>query len=392
MKKFVNSTITTMTHPKSRSLAAALGLFGFLAASSNALAAWYGQSTGDKMLPLASMPTGVSGVTVFAWDFVNPTLWEVWKDGAQWHSYPVYSQPNAEPVAASATFSQSKLGPLYDTYFVAHLDADGRLRLSSWELFNFFGGWTTQVVDSGTQTGGETVAAVMFNDNLYVFYTAFNGITETLKVATYNGKTKTLDGDGGLPGSVVGNMHSPTAVPASDGLHVYYFESGHGLREAFSKDGVNWTFNVIGNTFGYLPSAIEYQNGTYRTINVFYSDLYNNLNVAFAQLGTGNWKSKVVDAIQGQGNNAAVIHPGGGMYVYYVSPQGQVRVAYGTAGNALTLAAIDGKGVGDLDNQTATEVQDQMNPTVTAVEVNGVGPSVFYHDQTKPVMRNSYWK
>jgi hypothetical protein len=394
MNKLVNLMITPIADRKWRPLPAALGLLGFLAAGPNALAAWYGQNTGEKMQPLASMAVRSNGPTVFTRDTESQELWEVWQYGGQWNSSLVYSQPDSVPFAASATYSQSKLGAMYDTYFVAHLDSDGQLRLSSWELANLFGGWTTQVVDSGTPTKGDTVAAVMFQGNLYLFYTVSNGINETLKVATYNGKTKTLDGDGVLTGAVVGDMHQPTAVSAPNGLglYVYYFDSGHAtLREAYTPDGINWTFNVIGNTFGYFPSAIVYQNNTDTTMNVFYTNMQNNLCVAFAQLGTSNWSSAVVGGIAG--NNAPVIN--GGIQVYFVSPGGQVRVAYGTAANSLNVAAIDGEGGDDLTIiQTGTGVHDEMDATVTAVEVSGVGPSVFYRDigAPNPRMRNSYWK
>jgi hypothetical protein len=386
-----------MADRKWRSLSAALGLLGFLAAGPNAFATWYAANTGEKMTPLASIPVGPRG-TVFAVDTTVGMLYEVWYQSAQWNFSPVYWLPQAQAFAASATISQNALGPVYDTYYVAHCDNDGQVRLSSWEPANLFGGWTTQIVDAGTAA----VATVMFQDALYIFYTSSNGTWDTLKYAIYNGssiKTYTIDGDGKLPGSVVGNLYQPAAVPATDGLHVYYHDNSNGtLREAASTSGVNWTFKTIdgpggvpGSTadaVGILPAAIVFKNGNTETINVFYTDSrVSKLRVAQRSMGT--WSFSFVDDIDIQSTKAPVIYGTTQMDVFYESgfkTSSQLRAAYGTGPNALNLGVVDGSG--GMNGQ----VGDGMGPQVTAVEVKGAGPSVFYRDPTTNMMRNSYWK
>jgi hypothetical protein len=200
---------------------------------------------------------------------------------------------------------------------------------------------------------------------------------------------------------VVGNLYQPTAVWAQDGLHVYYYDASHGtLREASSPSGVTWSSQVIdgqggfpggtGDTVGYLPSAIY--NSATGNIDVFYTDKQAS-KLRLAQRSMGIWSFAVVDDIDVQSAKAPVVDKGR-LEVYYTSKADQVRVAYWTP--ALNLAAIDGLGAGDLTGPWS--LQDSMAPgSLTGIEVNNVGPSIFYLDNSpaKPAnfgMRNAYWK
>ena len=405
MKELANSTITPMVDPKWRFLSAALGLFGFLAAGPNAFATWHAANTGEEMVPLASIPAGGTGVTVFATDS-HGVLNELWYWGGKWNSYPIYNQ-NAAALTASAVYVQSPVSPTLNLYYIAHLDADGEVRLTSWDHIN---GWKTQFVDTGflwNPSGYEQMAALMFQGTLYIFYTGGSANTPypLLKYAMYDGNvltTKNLDGVEAAPGGTASSMGTPTAVAAPDGLHVYYYDYWNGvLREAFSPDGVNWTrFMVIDGgpsqyPVGYLPSAIVYSNGATWSINVFYTQMVDSkLRIAQIYPGIGNIPGiayfGTVDDINLSSNKAVLLHDGK-IFAYYVSPAGQIRVAWGAGPGALFTAALDGTGPGDLTNGNGS-VQDPIGPPVFGVEVNGVGPSVFYLDITFGSLRNAYWK
>ena len=405
MTTLVNSTITPMADRKWRSLSAALGLLGFLAAGPNAFATWYAEDTKLKVVPLAMVSTS-GGPIVFARDSVG-NIDSVVNYGGTWYSSPIYPcQPGKNCAAtASATYIHPVPNNTLDAYYVAHVDTDGILRLSSFELANIFGGWTTQAIDSGLDPSSATVATVEFQGNLYIFYSRSNGLNDTLRYAIYNGKvtTKTLDGDSTLNGKVAGDMFQPTAVvesvAGSNVLHVYYLDHSHGkLREAFSSDGVKWTYQVIdgqagfpgctNDSVGYLPSAIVYNNGMTTTINVFYSDTQVQ-ELRMAQFAWGKWTCAVVDTTEKINDNTtkAPVLYGSEMQVYYISAGGQLRDAYGTGPNAFTLEPLDGQGAGDLTNGHGG-VQDPMDPYVTA----GTGPSIFYRDNVTDTMRHTYWK
>jgi hypothetical protein len=194
------------------------------------------------------------------------------------------------------------------------------------------------------------MATLVFGGKLYIFYTSWNGVTDTLKVAVYDGKFTllTLDGNGGPNGRVVSNLYQPTAVSAPDGLRVYYQDHGHGtLREAHSPDGVNWTsFEAIDgpgvnggdpDMVGFLPTAIVFNN----RVNVFYTDIINQ-RLRIAQRVGAQWSYGWVDNIDVQSFKAPVIH-GNEMQVFYESA-GDLRVASGTGPNALVLVTLDGPG------------------------------------------------
>ena len=398
MTKFVNSP-----------LSATLGLLGFLVAGPSALATWYAADTGKKMIPLASIPVGGSGVTVFARDTSSLGLYEVWYQGGQWNTSLVYNQPNAWAVAASATYVKSPVSPLLNLYFVAHVDFDGQVRLTSWSFLN---GWTTlpNPVDSGTQWP-RALATVVFpgNGNLYIFYASANGGTNSLKCSIYNGRsisTQTLDGGGyAPPGFVAGSMHDPAAVTAPDGLHVYYFDSNHGtLREAYSPDGVIWTrFQSIdgagaqgqNNTpVGALPAAIVRNDGMTWMINVFYSDLSTSDLWTAELLPGGKWWIRLVFYINPLTAKAPLIHQGGLQVYYETNMPGQIQVAYTDVyDNCCYILALDGAdSTGIWSDAAYGAVQHQIAPYVTAVEANGTAPSVFYVDSATGTMRNAYWQ
>jgi hypothetical protein len=394
-----------MVGRKWRFLSAALGLLSFLAALPDArAAAWYAANTEKAMTPLASIPLGQNGETVFAAD-VDYNLYELWFQNGMWNSSQIYHQPDAGVFAASATYLQSAVSPLFNVYYVAHLDIDGRVRLTTWDFTN---GWKTRLVDTTVAWNPsvtEQVATLMFQGNLHIFYPGGfpTDPYPVLKCAIYNGNsitTKTLDGVAQSPGKIASSMGQPAAVVAPDGLHVFYYDYWNWvLREAYSPDGVNWTrFLVIDggpgeDAVGYFPAAIVYNNSTTWTINVFYTDMGSvALRTAQFVAGTWNiagiWHYGMVDYISSfSGTKAALIH-NGEMQVYYQAGAGQIRVAYGTGPGAFDTAALDGLGPGDIVNFSQ---QDQMGSSVTAIESNGA-PSVFYLDTYTVDLRNAYWK
>jgi hypothetical protein len=400
MTKIANSAVMMMAGLKRRCLWAALGTFSFLLAGQNAVAAWHAVTVPpplhDKLWPLSTIPVGPSGVTLFARGTATGALYEGWETNGAWHFIPIFSMKNALVETASASYL-AKSAPQLDVYNVVHTDSDGMVRLSSYSIFN---GWTTQVVDNGTNTQVPlaTVATLVFGGKLYIFYTSSNGVTDTLKVAVYDGKfvLQTLDGNGGPDGRIVSNMYQPSAVAAPDGLRVYYYDHSHGtLREAHSPDGVSWTkFDTVDgpgvnggdpDAVGFLPAAIVYNN----TVNVFYTDLTKQ-QLRMAQRAGGLWSYELVDNIDVQSYKAPVIH-GNEMQVYYESA-GQLRAAYGTGPKALALATLDG-GEGGIPTGIAIgSVSDPMGFYATAVEVHGTAPSVFYWDTLNANVRNSYWQ
>jgi hypothetical protein len=301
---------------------------------------------------------------------------------------------------ASASYLQG-LSQILDIYYVAHIDSDTvngvpapKIRLSSYEFFN---GWTTAVVDQTSSSLLATVATRVYGGKLYIFYSSPQGGEDTLKVAVYDGTkfvTQVIDGLGGPNGQIAGNMYMPTAVEA-DGLRVYYHDNSHGtLREAHSPDGVTWTdFTVVDgpgvagdrDLVGWWPAAIVF-NGT---VNIFYTD-FTNQWLRIAQRAGGTWTYGWIEPVDVQTYKAPVVH-GNEMQVYYESG-GKLRVAYGTGPGQLSLAALDG-GEGGIPTGIAVgAVSDPMGFYSTAVEVNGITPSVFYWDTQSGKLRNVYWK
>jgi len=313
-------------------------------------------------------------------------LYEGYYWGGDWHYITIYSNSNAGASSASATL-------LNGTYYVAHLDSDRNLRLTSWSPFV---GWTTMVLDGEGQStnnnlGGD-VAAVTFNGKLYVFYREWNydGSKNRLRYAVFDGSHLTyqiLDGQGGATNSLA-DLDAPAAVAAPDGLRVYYYDMDHGfLREAFSPDGLTWTSFAtldgqggggrVAGDVGHHPSAIVFNN----TVNVFYEDR-SNAQLRLAHLN-GYWSFYSIDQMDFESYSAPVIH-GGAMQVYYTA-NGLLRAAWGQG--PLNFKTITFDGAGGALGQS----MDLMRTPLAALEFNSA-PSVFYQDGITGVLRNSWWE
>jgi hypothetical protein len=397
MMKSVNSTITAITHRRSRSLWTALGLFVFLALGENASATWYAEDTGLKVIPLSTVSTS-GGVVVFGLDATYSNLVSVEYFGRAWHSSTIFScwqQTGAACGSASAIYVHPSPSNLLDKYYVAHIDGDNVLRLSTFEQYNVLNGWSTLTVDADANwAGGQAVA--LFQGVLYIIYFDQGG---DLKCATYNGNlyTSTLYGAG---------FSWPTAVTAPDGLHVYFYDRLHTtLLEAYF-DGMTWTGQLIddmsgppgftNDRVGLWPSAIVFNKGNSPTINVFYTDLdLHKLRTAQLDqlMGAGYWVSQDVDPTENIidfGIIAPVIH-GPEMQVYYTSSKGELRVVYGTGPKAFDVATLDGPGIANLTTGHGG-VPDPMGYAVTAVEVNGTSPNVFYVNSYSGTLRHAFWE
>jgi hypothetical protein len=375
-------------------------LFGLLMAGRNALAGtWYASTINgpEELTPQATIPTGGSGVTLFATGNNTGSLYEGWYAKGSWHFLPIYSGANGWAIWASASYVAGA-NSLFDTYYVAHLDTAGGLRLTSWSFFN---GWNTQTVDPSATDSG-SVSTLTVGGKLYIFYTRGSPNSlypDALRLSIWDGsqvRPQVLDGSGGAAGRVTGRMLEPTAVALPDGsLRVYYHDDSHGtLREAYSPDGVSWiSFQVLDgpgglggdqSIVGWFPSAIV-SNGM---VNVFYTDqTHAKLRIAQLQGPTsllGFWSFGWVDNIDIGVNNAPVIHSSA-MQVYYTY-SGQFRAAWGTGPGAFNSLPLDGPG--GIANG---HVSANMEGPVTAVETNGTAPTVFYR-VSGGALRNAYWQ
>jgi hypothetical protein len=169
----IENAVRNMARLRRRSVWPALGIFGFLLAGQNALAAeWHAGNVlagglPEQAYPWSTIPAGSSSSeTVFVTGTATGALYWGGNDNGTWYFSLIYSNPKAQPLAVSATYFQG-LSPALDIYYAAHADADGNVRLSSYTYFN---GWTTQLVDTGTTTTVPlpTVATVMFQSKLYL--------------------------------------------------------------------------------------------------------------------------------------------------------------------------------------------------------------------------------
>jgi hypothetical protein len=373
----------------------ALGLvaLGFQLVCQNAFAGeWYaatidgqGGSNGrvsSQMIPCGTIPTGGNGFYVYAIANNTGTIYEGWYASGDWHYISIYASADLPALMASASF--------VNTFHVAHIDWDRRVRLTSWSLFP--GGWITRDVDGdgqGVLGNLSDVSTVAFKGKLHIFYREFNqpgGPKNALRAAIFDGTNFTFQQIDGT-----GNFAEPTAVAATDGLRVYYYDEDNGtLHEAFSPDGVNWTsFHTLDGPaglggdradVGHHPSAIVF-NGT---VNVFYEDRTNGwLRLAQLNYATG-WHFGWVQPMDIGSYSAAVIH-NGAMQVYYTLG-GQLRGAWGTVPNGFQSLPIDGPG-----GIAKYSSSDHMYTPVAALEVNSTAPSVFYEDSGGGVLRNAYW-
>jgi hypothetical protein len=327
-----------------------------------------------------------------------------------WQYSPIYTIKDGPlPKTASASYTTG-IVPQFDTYYVAHIDSDTlngvsapKVRLTSYSIFTTL---TTTIVGQSSNSLLASVATVVAGGKLYIFYSSPNGAVDTLNVTTYDGSkfaTCILDRIAWPNGQVDANMYMPAAVAAPDGIRVYYHDNSHGtLREAHSADFVHWPdFTVVDgpggvsradpNPVGWWPSAVVY--GT--TVNVFYTDFLNQ-TLRIAQRANGVWTSNCIDAlcaekIDTNSLKATVVYDNA-MQVYYFSG-GKLREASGRTPGAFGLATIDGDpGYGPPIMTTVGAVSDQMQENVTAVEVNGTAPGVFYWDAQHPKLRDAYWK
>jgi len=286
----------------SKSTGMTLAVLSILLAGQNAEAAWNAGYVGnppEQAYPWSAIPVGAGGVILFARSIATGALLEGDQNNGSWHFSPIYSATQVWTVSAS--YSPVPVNQLLDTYYVAHLDADGpnedgQMRLTMWSLFT---GWTTTPpFDTGANLNGPTptIATLVDSGILHIFYTSSNG---ALKVATYNGQftLQTLDGFAGPDGQVAGNMYQPTAVHAVDGFHVYYRDHSHDtLREAYSPDGVNWTkFQTVdgaGVVEG-LRTMLTFcrpQSSTLTTTRLTSStQIYRNLNCALRSEAWATW-------------------------------------------------------------------------------------------------------
>ncbi len=379
---------------------AALGMFGCLLAAQNASAGtWYASNVNgpEPLSPQSEVAAG-AGLTLFASGTKTNTLYEVWYASGAWRFDTVYSSATAPAVYASATYVSAN-----NSFYVAHIDADGGVRLSTYSPYT---NWTTQIVVASGAF--DSVNTLMFQApgelfaKLYIFY-AGNAYTLSglLYCTVYDGvqfTTQVVDGAGGTKGQIVAGVDNPAAVVApGNSLRVYYQDVDHNtLREAYSPDGVNWNgFTTLDGTggisgyagpVGYYPSAIV-QNGM---VNVFYGDATYQGGLRTAQLYT-SWHFGFVDSSADfLGGSAPVIH-NNAIQVYYpssinINGNWSLKAAWGTGPGTFQSVALDGpNGIakGALPN-------DSMNGG-TAVEVNQTAPSVFYVDVTSGLMRNSYW-
>ena len=371
----------------------ALGALGFLLVCQSANAGlWYAATMNNApelMFPWSTLPGGPNGFSVFTTGRQTGRVYQAWY-AEGWHFSPIYSDPSARALIASASQGPGTLPA--NTSHVAHIDSDQRVRLTT---FNSIFGWITQVVDGNGESTWNNLAdvfAMQHLGKLYIFYRESNPPFQgknVLRCAIFDGTHfayRVVDGSG--------NFAEPAAVWSWDGLHVYYHDDDNGtLREAFSSDGVTFgkvrTIDGPGvaggdqSDVGHHPSAIYFPvNGT---VNVFYDDNNNGLlrvaqihGIDFTpQLGT-------VDT-QDPGTYSAPVYHDGALQVYYTSG-GQLRAAWGTGPGAFNWLPLDGPG-----GIAQYRSPDPMYTPVTAIEANGTAPSVFYEDSVTHLLRNSYW-
>lgn len=385
-----STKVTKTAGLKRRPAWMALGVLAGLLAIPNAHASSWNAATIDgqggangrvfsRMIPWGTVPAGGNSFFVYAIATNTGTIFEGWYASGDWHYIPIYSSASAQALQASAA----------PGIYVAHVDRDFKVRLTSWSLLT---GWSTRVVDGEGQSTFNNlrdVSTVAYGSKLYIFYRESNQPWQGLNAlheAIWDGSSFSYH----LVDQTA-NFAEPTAVAVPDGLHIFYYDEDNAtLRGAYSEDGVNiaWTATLDGvgglsgdyGDVGHHPSAIVF-NGA---INVFYEDrtggwlrlaqLYPNGSVNFggvAPMDSGSY-------------NAPVIH-NKAIQVYYTSG-GQFSAAWGTVPNSFGWAALDGPGV--VGNGVS---QDVMYTPVAALEVNNTAPSVFYEDSVNGALRNSYW-
>lgn len=127
---------------------------------------------------------------------------------------------------------------------------------------------------------GRAPAAVEFNGQLYVFhYDVHFGDLRYARTSP-GWVFDILDGAGGANGRTTSNVgQTPSAVVFNNQLHVFYFDAGVGnLRHAVSGDGVYWIFENLDGDWGSIggldgnigqtPVAVVFET----SLQVFYYD------------------------------------------------------------------------------------------------------------------------
>jgi len=361
------------------------GLLGILLTGGTPLAAsWYAGTfaTGNES-DISSFAVGTNFFAYFARQ--NSTdLGQPWGNGDLfegtynngWHYTPVYSSASAGAVSVSS-------GYIAFYRYVAHADADGKLRLSIHSPFS--DAWSTQLVDNlvtfccdpsiDPTTPGLPVkiGTVVFGGKLYIFYIAAGAPVNHLSCAIWDGAKFTyqvLDGNG--------NMTDPAPVVAPDGIRVYYTDyEGDILREAHSKDGVVWFLSTIDGgccgvhpSVGRRPSAIVH-NGN---VHVFYYGVPSGPRWLYtAGLYGGVWSFGVVETgIDGAGDVAAapLVHANTIHVFYLVGPN--LYDSYSTGPGTFQTVVLDGF----LGSSVGACCR--LIPPLSAVEVNNSQPLAIY--------------
>lgn len=154
---------------------------------------------------------------------------------------------------------------------------------------------------------GQTPAATVFNNQLYVLSYEQTGGNLRLAKTTPTWNFSTLDGAGGTNGRKNADVgRTPSLLVAGDTLHSFYYDAtGGNLRHGLTQDGIHWRFEDLDGTAGSIlkrnhnvgqtPSAVVMPDGT---IHVAYRDAsHGNLILATALPGRP-WTSIVLEGDQ----------------------------------------------------------------------------------------------
>ncbi|WP_437933743.1 hypothetical protein [Sorangium sp. So ce341] len=218
------------------------------------------------------------------------------------------------------------------------------------------GAWTHIGVDGNGENAhvsvGNEPAAVVFDDKLYVFYTAGSGAGYVLRVAVYDGSTwsyQLIDNTGGIS--------KPRAIVHDATLRVYYQQtgtSGNNVRQAVSTNGTTWSVAVLD--------------------------------------GDGGVNGRTTDSVGGDIAVTSHGSPFGSVYlkIFYTNDtERNLRVAH-FDGTAHTFSVVDGPG-GIASGATSGDIGYRIDAISYSEELLGSRkPYVFYTDHTNHTVRAAW--
>jgi hypothetical protein len=205
----------------------------------------------------------------------------------------------------------------------------------------------------GTAYMSNSPAAVLFNNNTYVFYQGYNGNGQ-LWYSVFSGSTCTTVTTQ-VPN--VSMSQSPTAVVFNSTLYVFYQQGGSNqtLGYCYTTDGSTWTVgsttnNLSGSNYtpAISPSAVVFNNTIYIFFSVGGAGSIQSGQFSYCTFNGTNWSSLSTPSLgnpidsdeANMTDSPSAVVMNGQLYVFLANPQNQSQLWYTVSSNGKNWSSI----------------------------------------------------